>query len=168
MSWCLDELYIICVLTVWWLLLMRRYRLIIIYETPEICIWSMLGWGLLTAELTHILQGYYIGTRAIIWLVKCQWSNPEEYRSMHNVNLTSPVDIALTKQSTRKPFVTLYGIYMYIWAQQIFCYIYSAISFDWDLGYIPINFTPGFKALSRYHYECVYQMESLACKLSPW
>ena len=26
---------------------------------------------------THILQGYFTGTGAIIWLPQCQWSNPE-------------------------------------------------------------------------------------------
>ena len=28
---------------------------------------------------THILQGYFTGTGAIIWLPQCQWSNPEWY-----------------------------------------------------------------------------------------
>ena len=28
---------------------------------------------------THILQGYFTGTGAIIWLPQCQWSNPEGY-----------------------------------------------------------------------------------------
>ena len=27
----------------------------------------------------HILQGYFTGTGAIIWLPQCQWSNPEGY-----------------------------------------------------------------------------------------
>ena len=28
---------------------------------------------------THVPQGYFTGTGAIIWLPQCQWSNPEEY-----------------------------------------------------------------------------------------
>ena len=31
------------------------------------------------ANCTHILQGYFTGTGAIIWLPQCQWSNPEGY-----------------------------------------------------------------------------------------
>ena len=34
--------------------------------------------GLGLVNLTHILQGYFTGTGAIIWLPQCQWSNPED------------------------------------------------------------------------------------------
>ena len=34
---------------------------------------------LVLADITHILQGYFTGTGAIIWLPQYQWSNPEEY-----------------------------------------------------------------------------------------
>ena len=27
---------------------------------------------------TYILQGYFTGTEAIIWLPQCQWRNPED------------------------------------------------------------------------------------------
>ena len=30
-------------------------------------------------SFTHILQGYFTGTGAIVWLPQCLWSNPEEY-----------------------------------------------------------------------------------------
>ena len=36
--------------------------------------------GLILVDISHILQGYFTGTGAIIWLPQCQWSNPGEYR----------------------------------------------------------------------------------------
>ena len=39
-----------------------------------LCIFS------LDVFFTHMLQGYFTGTGAIIWLPQCQWSNPERYR----------------------------------------------------------------------------------------
>ena len=38
-------------------------------------------------SFTHILQGYFTGTGAIIWLPQCQWSNPEEYGYINPVNV---------------------------------------------------------------------------------
>ena len=38
-----------------------------------------LWWVDLCGLFTHILQGYFTGTGAIIWLPQCQWSNPEGY-----------------------------------------------------------------------------------------
>ena len=35
---------------------------------------------------THILQGYFTGTGAIIRLPQCRWSNSEEYGSMYHTN----------------------------------------------------------------------------------
>ena len=35
--------------------------------------------GLVPVNITNILQGYFTGTGAIIWLPQCQLSNPEEY-----------------------------------------------------------------------------------------
>ena len=35
--------------------------------------------GQVMIRFTHILQGYFTGTGAIIWLPQCQWSNPEGY-----------------------------------------------------------------------------------------
>ena len=32
----------------------------------------------LQGNFTHILQGYFTGTGAIIWLPQWQWSDPEE------------------------------------------------------------------------------------------
>ena len=43
--------------------------------------------GLLLVSPTHILQGYFTGTGAIIRLPQCQWSNPEEYHWMSHMNL---------------------------------------------------------------------------------
>ena len=39
---------------------------------------------------THILQGYFTGTGAIIWLPQCQWSNPEGYG--YNRPVKTPVE----------------------------------------------------------------------------
>ena len=36
------------------------------------------GLSVLT-DFTHIFQGYFTGTGAIMWLPQCQWSNPEGY-----------------------------------------------------------------------------------------
>ena len=33
-------------------------------------------------DFTHILQGSFTGTGAILWLPQCQWSNPEGYGSI--------------------------------------------------------------------------------------
>ena len=49
-----------------------------------------------TGQFAHILQGYFTGTGAIIWLPQCQWCNPETYgystnklwRSFKNNNIT--------------------------------------------------------------------------------
>ena len=40
-----------------------------------LCVLFWLDWS----PFIHILQWYFTGTWAIIWLPKCQWSNPEEY-----------------------------------------------------------------------------------------
>ena len=45
--------------------------------------------GLLRCALvnfTHILQGGFTGTGAIVWLPQCQWSNLEGYQYMHHMN----------------------------------------------------------------------------------
>ena len=34
---------------------------------------------LVFANFTHILQGYFTGAGAIVWLPQYQWSNPEGY-----------------------------------------------------------------------------------------
>ena len=45
----------------------------------KLCIWFMLCCGVLQGDFTHILQGYFTGTGAILWLPQCQWSDPEKY-----------------------------------------------------------------------------------------
>ena len=51
---------------------------IMLRYTSEICKQFMfLLW--FVNSFTHILQGYFTGTGAIIWLPQCQWSNPEGY-----------------------------------------------------------------------------------------
>ena len=32
-----------------------------------------------SSRFTHILQAYFTGTGAIVWLPQCQWSNHEGY-----------------------------------------------------------------------------------------
>ena len=39
--------------------------------------------GLAQIHFIHVLQGFFTGTWAIIWLPKCQWRNPEEYELTH-------------------------------------------------------------------------------------
>ena len=56
----------------------------------KICVWILGPWNcthslacvlfchaLVMVDFYHILQGYFTGTGAIIWLPQCQWSNPE-------------------------------------------------------------------------------------------
>ena len=35
--------------------------------------------GLVPGGMAYILQGYFTGTGAIIWLPQCQWSKLEKY-----------------------------------------------------------------------------------------
>ena len=35
--------------------------------------------------LTHILEGCFTGTNALIWMFQCQWSNPERYGLIQSV-----------------------------------------------------------------------------------
>ena len=47
--------------------------------SKELCTWFVLccGWG--AVRFIHILQGYFNGTGATIWLPQCHWSHPEGY-----------------------------------------------------------------------------------------
>ena len=38
---------------------------------------SAFFWGEVPVCFIHVLQGYFTGTGAIMWLPQCQWSNPE-------------------------------------------------------------------------------------------
>ena len=51
---------------------------------------SWFGIGL----ITHILEGYFTGTGAIIWLPQCQWSNPEGHGVIisHQATLTDDIN----------------------------------------------------------------------------
>ena len=62
-----------------------------------------------TFNCTHIPQGYFTGTGAIIWLPQCQWSNPEKYRWTYFMNLKWAVCTAKTKQNITKSFACLMG-----------------------------------------------------------
>ena len=69
------------------------YYIIYIYLTPNLvctvypkktvpATWFTLCCVLLQSSMgdfAHILQGYFTGTGAIIWLPQCLWSNPEGY-----------------------------------------------------------------------------------------
>ena len=53
-------------------------RIMIRYSTlQELYLQFAFCWVLLWVGFTHILQGYFTGTGAIIRLPQCQWSNPE-------------------------------------------------------------------------------------------
>ena len=47
----------------------------------------------------HILQGYFTGTGAIIWLPQCQWSNPEGYGHKWPV-----LNLSKTQQNTKQGY----------------------------------------------------------------
>ena len=40
---------------------------------------TLLGFVVVWVSVTCILQGYFTGSRAIIWFSKCNWSNHEEF-----------------------------------------------------------------------------------------
>ena len=48
--------------------------------------WFALCWGYVLMDLTHILQGHFTGTGAIIWLPQYQWNNPEQYGWIDYIN----------------------------------------------------------------------------------
>ena len=61
-----------------------QYMYICIYNYTFILlsfVWvvSSLPVNFCNAAFPHIVQGYFTGTWAIIWLPQCQWSNPKGY-----------------------------------------------------------------------------------------
>ena len=42
--------------------------------------------GLVEVNFTHILQDYFTGTGAILWLPQCWWSNPVRYWWINHMN----------------------------------------------------------------------------------
>ena len=46
------------------------------YIARKLCRWFVFCCGVLLVDFTHILQGYFTGTGAIMYLPQCQWSNP--------------------------------------------------------------------------------------------
>ena len=46
--------------------------------------------GSVLVDSTHILQGYFTGTGAFIWLPQCLWSNPEGYGQTNHINSLAP------------------------------------------------------------------------------
>ena len=59
--------------------------------------------GLGHLNFTHILQGNFTGTGAIIWLPQFQWSNPDKYDEQANhMNLLITDEINTIKQITLK------------------------------------------------------------------
>ena len=65
--------------------------------------------------MTHILQDYFTGTGAIVWLPQCQWNNPEGYGS----NLPVPEHIDL-----RKP------------CSYFLAYIVTPVNMQWSNTYV--------------------------------
>ena len=63
----------------------------------------MFSSGLISVDFIHILQGYFTGTGAIIWLPQCQWSNLEGYGWINQWILLRYYIITTTNQSTTKP-----------------------------------------------------------------
>ena len=55
----------------------------------------------------YILQGYFTGTGAIVWLPvwlpQCQWSNPEKYEQILQQNPQKNDNTTKTNRSTAKP-----------------------------------------------------------------
>ena len=53
--------------------------------------WELFPYGLVSFNmdlydaLTHIIQDCFTGTRALIWMFQCQWSNPERYGLIQSV-----------------------------------------------------------------------------------
>ena len=62
-------------------------------------------------DFTHILQGYFTGTGAIIWLPQCKWSNPEEYGLKGSHELTKIWLRNHNKTKQNKTRCIFYGIY---------------------------------------------------------
>ena len=58
------------------------------------------GCGYVSTNFTHILQGYFTGTGAILWLPQCQWSNPEGYGLTLYMNVQGTINTTKIKQNT--------------------------------------------------------------------
>ena len=53
----------------------------------------------LLVHFTHVLQGCFTGTGAIIWLPQCQWSNPEVCGGISHMNPLGAANITTMIQS---------------------------------------------------------------------
>ena len=74
-------------------------------------------------DLTHILQGCFTGTGAIIWLPQCQWSNPEGYGQRCCMNPQRTDDITTNKP---KHNITIHYVHI-LWVS------YSVYRFSTEL-----------------------------------
>ena len=55
-----------------------------------VCSLPCFCYGLAITDFIHILQGYFTGTGAILWLPQCLWSNPEGYGYTAPISLLKP------------------------------------------------------------------------------
>ena len=92
--------------------------------SQELCIpgFAVFCCVLILIDFTHILQGYFTGTGAIVWLPQCQWSNPEGYDLMDHMN-------SQPKYNKTKPCAELInGYWMHMVDFALFCCSYVANS----------------------------------------
>ena len=64
-------------------------------------VWLCYCWVMV--EFTLILQDYFTGTGAILWLPQCQWSNPEQYGKIHLIYQPCTANTTTRKQNMTKP-----------------------------------------------------------------
>ena len=73
------------------------------YTTPPLAFCCHLVW----VDLTHIFQGYFAGTGAILWLPQCQRSNPEGYGPVYDMDI-----LRIDGSNTTKERITKTSAYM--------------------------------------------------------
>ena len=82
----------------------------------------MIYGGVVSVYFTGILQGYFTGTGAILWLPQCWWSNTEGYGCLDHVN---PLRAQLNHNKTKNNIIIFicYGIYslLFRWGKQKAC-----------------------------------------------
>ena len=59
-------------------------------------------------NFTHILQGHFTGTGAIIWLFQSRWSNPEGYEQINHVNPQEPMIITEKKHNEAQQIFSIF------------------------------------------------------------
>ena len=66
--------------------------------------------GLVQFQLTHMMQCYLTGTRVIIGLLQCQWSNPDEFVLFLDRHPPEMSDRSITEQNKLKLWVYFSGL----------------------------------------------------------